>query len=95
MVKAETSDAEAVAVIHPFERLDGCRGIWWFVGGLFSNLEIGPPRGILGYGPPGGEKALIARAIANEAGANFLKLNGRTTCVRCSNRRLRSRRRSS
>ena len=37
---------------------------------------IKPPCGILLYGPPGTDKTLIARAVANETGAFFSSING-------------------
>ncbi|KAK4767202.1 hypothetical protein SAY86_014952 [Trapa natans] len=35
-----------------------------------------PPRGILMFGPPGCSKTLMARAVASEAGLNFLAVKG-------------------
>ena len=43
---------------------------------LFDRLGIVPPRGVLLYGPPGTGKTLIAKAVANESGANFYGING-------------------
>lgn len=41
---------------------------------LFTRVGINPPKGVLLYGPPGTGKTLLAKAIACNIDANFLKV---------------------
>jgi len=43
---------------------------------VFTRMGISAPRGLLMYGPPGCSKTMIAKALANESGLNFLSIKG-------------------
>ncbi|KAJ2156539.1 26S proteasome regulatory subunit 6B [Coemansia sp. RSA 552] len=43
---------------------------------LYRQIGIDPPRGVLLYGPPGGGKTMLVKAVAHHTTAAFIRVNG-------------------
>jgi ribosome biogenesis ATPase len=62
---APVRDELVLSILHPIQHPE-----------RFEALGLKMPAGVLLYGPPGCGKTLLAKAIANESGANFISIKG-------------------
>lgn len=61
----ETREELEMTIVEPIKRPE-----------LFSSIGVTNSGGVLLWGPPGCGKTLLAKAVANESGANFISVKG-------------------